>query len=138
MLLTVDLALTVNGVYLVLIKRAKPPFMDKLVLPGGHVEDGETLAAACAREAFEEIGFCVNPSTLRLLMVLDDPKRDPRPGRRVSAVFTIDVALHALSALAAGSDAASLELRKIATLKSEEVGFDHFEAVKLLARRRLK
>lgn len=133
--LTADLALTVNSMYLVLIRRAKPPFMDKLVLPGGHVEGEETMAEACAREAFEEIGFKVDPRALRLLTILDDPKRDPRPGRRVSAVFTIDVTPRDLSNLIAGSDAASLELRKITELKPEEVGFDHFEAIKLLARR---
>lgn len=131
-ILTTDLALVINSTYLVLIRRAKPPFMDKFVLPGGHVEEGETLAEACAREAVEEIGFKVNPNILRLLAVLDDPKRDPRHGRRVSVVFTVDVTPRALCDLAAGSDAASLELRSIASLQSEEMGFDHFKVIQLL------
>lgn len=34
-------------------------------LPGGHVEDHETLAAAAAREAQEEVGVRIDPADLR-------------------------------------------------------------------------
>lgn len=34
-------------------------------LPGGHVGDGEPAAAAAAREASEEVGALLDPSTLR-------------------------------------------------------------------------
>lgn len=39
-----------------LTKRARPPFLDKWSLPGGHVEGGESLEAAARREAAEETG----------------------------------------------------------------------------------
>ena len=38
-------------------------------LPGGHVEDTETLAQAAAREAWEEVGVTVDPAALRPLGV---------------------------------------------------------------------
>ncbi|WP_051935508.1 NUDIX domain-containing protein [Deinococcus sp. YIM 77859] len=38
-------------------------------LPGGHVERGEGLAEAAAREAEEEVGVRVNPAELRFLGV---------------------------------------------------------------------
>jgi len=132
MLLTVDVVIMVNGTHAVFIKRAKPPFVDKLVLPGGHVEEGETTIEAAVREAEEELHLTLNPGQLKLLTVLDSLGRDPRPGRRVSVVFTYDVPIQALTGLSAGSDAASAELREIASLDEGELGFDHWEAVKLL------
>ena len=37
-----------------LIKRSKPPYQDHWSLPGGLVDEGETLKAAAERELFEE------------------------------------------------------------------------------------
>ncbi len=47
-------------------------------LPGGHVEDGETLAAGAARELAEEVGVDVVPAALRPIGVtryVDGPHR---------------------------------------------------------------
>jgi ADP-ribose pyrophosphatase YjhB (NUDIX family) len=44
----------------VLVKRAHPPLAGRWNLPGGAVELGETLEAACAREVLEETGLVVH------------------------------------------------------------------------------
>lgn len=52
-----------NGEVL-LIRRAKPPVTDAWSLPGGHVEAGETVMAAAARELLEETGVTAKLDTL--------------------------------------------------------------------------
>lgn len=133
---TVDIAVVVAKHWIVLIKRAKPPFMDKLVLPGGHVdlEDADHIRAA-ARELDEEIGIRVDPSRLQFLTFLDAPGRDPRPGVRVSDVFVLYLdSMDDLAGCKAATDAASIHVREISSLTPDEIGFDHFVAIKLIPR----
>lgn len=61
--------------YLVLIKddkvllarRLNTGYMDGFYgLPAGHIEDGESLTTGTAREALEEIGLELQPSSLKL------------------------------------------------------------------------
>ncbi|MBI5949629.1 MAG: NUDIX hydrolase [Chloroflexi bacterium] len=39
-------------------------------LPGGHLEEGERPAEACARELFEETGIAVDPGAIALVDVM--------------------------------------------------------------------
>lgn len=44
-----------------LVRRARPPALGLLTLPGGGVEAGETLAQAITREVAEETGLAIDP-----------------------------------------------------------------------------
>lgn len=130
MRITVD-AVVVFGGEVVFIRRTKPPFMDKLVFPGGHVEDSDaTLATACCRELLEEIGLAVEPEQLQFLTILDSADRDPRPERRVSIVY--QVKLLTKPEMCAGSDAHTIELVHIDKVEKNMLGFDHFLAIQAI------
>ena len=85
-MLTVDtVVLTVEPTpSVLLIQRGNPPFAGAWALPGGFVDEGETVAEAAPRELEEETGLRVGP--LEMLGVYDTPGRDPR-GWTISVVY---------------------------------------------------
>ena len=130
--LMVDIAVTVERSAVLLIARAKPPFMDRLVLPGGHVEaDDSSFAQAAARELAEEVGIVIVPAELHWLMRLDTPGRDPRYDT-ASVVYHVDVSAAVAAQAAAGSDARALAFYPINELQPEQLGFDHWLAISRL------
>ena len=132
--ITVDAIVTIGYSEIVMIKRNKEPFLEKYVLPGGHFEDEDNdLKEACTRELKEEIGLEIHPDKLYLVNTLDKKDRDPRPGRKLSMVYRCILdSKDDLKNCEAGSDAKSIHVIKIKDLKEEEVGFDHWKAIKYL------
>jgi len=114
-----------------LIRRGHPPYKGRYALPGGFVEIGETVEAACRRELEEETGIRVRKLTL--VGIYSDPKRDPR-GHCVSVAFMARVNS---AKPQAGDDAAAAEWVK--NWRREKLAFDHAEiladAVRLRASR---
>lgn len=127
---TVD-AMISDGKHVLFIRRAKEPFLGKLVFPGGHVEDSDpTAVSACQREVREEVGLDIPVGRYCPICHLDAPGRDPRPGRRTSLLFLVRVTAAELSSARAGSDAAEIVLHDmVEELDRESVGFDHFDAL---------
>jgi 8-oxo-dGTP diphosphatase len=100
---------------LVLIRRKHPP--PGWALPGGHVEVGETVEQAAAREALEETGLTVR--LVRQFHVYSDPRRDPRR-HTVSVVF-----LGRASGEPSGSDDAAEAAWFAHDSLPTEIAFDH-------------
>jgi 8-oxo-dGTP diphosphatase len=99
----------------VLVERRFPP--QGWALPGGFVDEGETVEAAVRRELREETGLTLHD--VALFGVYSDPTRDPR-GHTVSVVYTAT----ASGTPEAGDDAARAEVFSLDALP-EPIAFDH-------------
>lgn len=113
-----------RGLYILLIKRGNPPFKDQWALPGGLVNDSESVEAAAIRELKEETGISVK--ALEQLHSFSDPKRDPR-NRVVSVAYLgmIRKKEHEVSAQTDATDAQWFNIKKLPKL-----AFDHQGIVK--------
>ncbi|MFX1344666.1 MAG: NUDIX domain-containing protein [Promethearchaeota archaeon] len=125
-LLTVDAVILLNNEEsIVLIRRKNPPFEGELALPGGFVDVGETVEAACIRETKEETN--INIKIIELIGVFSDPKRDPR-GHNVSIAFLCEP-LTDKEKPKAKDDAAALEIIPLSKIQSLKLAFDHKEII---------
>jgi len=114
---TVDVVVELPG-GIVLIERRHEPL--GWALPGGFVDEGETVEHAAVREVKEETGLDV---TLRaLLYVYSDPARDPRQ-HTMSTVF-----VGTSTGAPAGSDDAA-DARVFALDALPTLVFDHAKIV---------
>jgi len=118
--LTVDCVVFDPTGRVLLIRRGHEPFKGHYALPGGFVDVGETVEAACRRELREETGLEVGD--LFLVGVYSDPSRDPR-GHTVSPAFLAQ--LTAPADPVAGDDAAAAEW--VEDWRGETMAFDHAE-----------
>jgi 8-oxo-dGTP diphosphatase len=118
-LLVVDCVLFDAKGRILLVRRGHAPFKGRYALPGGFVEVGETVEAACRRELQEETG--VKAGRLTLLGVYSDPKRDPR-GHSVAVAFHGQIGT---ATPTAGDDAAAAEW--VSDWRQHRLSFDHAE-----------
>jgi len=124
---TVD-AIIQKSSSLLLVKRKNHPFKNQFALPGGFVNEGETIENAIVREVYEETSLEVHP--IDILGVYSDPTRDPR-GHIMSVVFIV---LVIRGIPTAGDDAHEISWIPINKIDEIEIAFDH----KLLIRDYLK
>ena len=116
-LLTVDCVVFDPENRVLFIRRKNPPFAGSYALPGGFVDIGETVEAACRRDLAEETG--VKVKTLKLINVYSAPDRDPR-GHTCSVAFWARVDKPDARA---GDDAAALEW--VSGWRGADLAFDH-------------
>ena len=81
-----------NTYYYPLVKRNFDPYKGKWALPGGHVEDEDTILESVVKEVKEELGLEIEEDWVHIAGYVDDPKRDPR-GRYISFVSYVTLPL---------------------------------------------
>jgi 8-oxo-dGTP diphosphatase len=116
-----------RGDTILLIQRKFPPMQGSWALPGGFVERDEDPEVAAIRELFEETGL--KGTGPELLMVMGDPKRDPRK-HIISVVYSISVSEDQQPI--AGDDAQDARFWPLETILSGDVQLagDHMQIIK--------
>jgi 8-oxo-dGTP diphosphatase len=125
LLVTVDVVLLTirdRRLHLLLIRRLAKPYEHRFALPGGFVQEDESLDSAAARELQEETG--VEKVYLEQLYTFGDLKRDPR-GRVVTVAYYALVPHTQL--LRAGTDASDAAWFPVTELPA--LAFDHRKIV---------
>jgi 8-oxo-dGTP diphosphatase len=109
-----------------MIRRGGAPFKGHWALPGGFVEENESLERAASRELQEETSIV--QTALEQLGAFGDPGRDPR-GHTVSVAFY--AFLVATTRPVAADDAADAQWVPLSTLARARVAFDHTRIIAL-------
>ena len=115
-----------NGLSVLLIKRKYSPFQGEWAIPGGFVQDDESLEDAAERELKEETGVQIN--YLEQLYTFGKPDRDPRK-RIISVAYFGLVKTNQFEKLNAQTDAEQAQWFNFNELPS--LAFDHSEILKL-------
>lgn len=127
---TVDAVLRCRNQVL-LIRRAHAPGKGQLAVPGGFIEQRETLWQSCLRELAEETHCAVSEAQLRSALqsvaVFDHPDRSQR-GRTITHAHYFDLGDVPLPAVQADDDALQAQWVPVAQLAALEDRFfeDHF------------
>ena len=107
----------IKGGRVLLIKRGHEPFKGMWALPGGRLEENESIEECAVREAKGEIGADVEIK--KLVGVYSKPDRDPR--KIVAIAFLCDVE----GDIKAGDDAVEARWFEIEEVKKMRLASDH-------------
>jgi ADP-ribose pyrophosphatase YjhB (NUDIX family) len=120
---TVDIIIQ-TGSLILLVKRKNEPFIGCMAIPGGFVNEGETVENAAKREVKEET--LLDVELIDILGVYSNPKRDPR-GHIMSTVFIgkISETNNGIAKAAAADDALELRWMDLEEIAEEKFAFDH-------------
>jgi O-acetyl-ADP-ribose deacetylase (regulator of RNase III)/ADP-ribose pyrophosphatase YjhB (NUDIX family) len=116
---TADIIIEVPG-GIVLIERSNPPY--GWAIPGGFLDQGESLETAARREAKEETALDLED--LKQFHTYSGPGRDPRFDT-VTTVFTAK----GVGTPCAGDDAKGLKVVAFDKLRGQKYAFDHNQVI---------
>lgn len=121
--------LDADRLQVLLIRRNSAPFKDRWALPGGFVDEGETLEDAARRELAEETGL--GDIYLEQLYSFGDPGRDPR-GWMISVAYygLVSMRQHAPIAASDASEAVWKDATAVCRL-----AFDHDKILRVALER---
>ncbi len=131
---TTDAVVFSHG-HILLIKRGRNPGKGQWALPGGFLDQQETIEQGCIRELREEtkidVAIPILKNSIKQVHVFDSPWRDPR-GRTITHAHMIELNLKELPTVKAADDAAEVHWLPIAELDKMEGMFfnDHFQMIK--------
>ncbi|MGK4593931.1 NUDIX domain-containing protein [Amycolatopsis sp. w19] len=113
-----------QALHVLVVERAKKPFLGRLALPGGFLEDGENLDQAAHRELAEETGLNAGALHIQQFRTYGDPDRDPRGPILSVAYFAL---MPDLPIPTAGGDARASHWAKTDDLLADPavLAFDH-------------
>ncbi|MFW9922946.1 MAG: NUDIX domain-containing protein [Candidatus Thorarchaeota archaeon] len=103
---------------IILIRRGGRTFHGYWALPGGILEEGESVEQTLLREMKEELGVDVTP--IEILGVYSDKNRDPRE-HTISVVFICEFQ----GSLQAGDDAKDYQEFTLEKALELQLAFDH-------------
>ena len=119
---------------ILLINRAEHPYVNKLALPGGfYIPDDQSLEYAASRELLEETSVSANITDQDLVKITSTKGRDPR-GWVISVAYSIVVDENSVKPIA-NSDAICASWADVATLKKDDLAFDHYDIIKYAEKR---
>ena len=109
----------IPSISILLVKRKYEPFKGAWAIPGGFVENEESLEEAVTRELMEETGIKI--SYLEQLYTFGNPRRDPR--KRIISVAYFGLVRPETYKISANSDAD--EVKWFDIHKLPKLAFDH-------------
>ncbi|ACO47009.1 bifunctional nicotinamide-nucleotide adenylyltransferase/Nudix hydroxylase [Deinococcus deserti] len=128
---TTDAVVTRSG-HVLLVRRGGMPGRGRLAMPGGFLEQKETLLECCVRNVHEETGVGEGThlsAALKSQAVFDYPDRSQR-GRTVTHAFYFDLGIGQLPRLSRGSDATEpLWLSLSDAMSTPELFFEDHHAI---------
>jgi bifunctional NMN adenylyltransferase/nudix hydrolase len=130
---TTDAVLVHSG-HVLLVRRGHRPGKDLWALPGGFVEQEETIYESCLRELHEETGLAIPAPALRAALegqrVFDAPHRSQR-GRTITHAFFFHFPEGELPPIQGGDDAAEAKWFRLARVPGmqSQMFEDHYHIV---------